>query len=98
MSTISNVPFAVACREPNKGDPKWYVEVPDMDGVFSSGDTQEEAIENLIEAFKNHTLTNPLTVEQILMLDGMHHMWSPGYQGFSFKVTTAELTVDAPAA
>lgn len=98
MTTITKVPFAVACRKPNEGDPKWYVEVPDMDGVFSSGATQEEAIENLIEGFKNHAATNPLTVEQILSLDSMHHMWTPGYQGYSFKITAAELTVDAPAA
>ncbi len=91
---VRKIPFGVACRKPNIGDPKWYVEVPDMEGVFSSGDTQEEAIENLIEAFKNHTLNNPITKEQELVMDNMGHMWSPGYQGFSFKVVSADLTVE----
>ena len=29
--------FAAAYREPNAGDPNWYVEIPGIEGCFSSG-------------------------------------------------------------
>ena len=42
--------FAAAYREPNAGDPNWYVEIPGIEGCFRSGKTLEEAQENIKEA------------------------------------------------
>ena len=82
------LPFAAAFREPNKGDPKWYVEVPNIDGVFSSGETLDEAKENICIALRNHSQDKPLGLYEVMQMDNMEHMWDKGYQGYQFHILT----------
>lgn len=91
---VRTIPFAVALRAPTEGHPKWYAETPGHDGCFSDGDTQEEAFENLCLAFHNFTFDEPLKEKDLVNLDSMAPMWSPGYQGWIFKIGSAALTVE----
>ena len=87
--------FAAAYREPNAGDPNWYVEIPGIEGCFSSGKTLEEAQENIKEALISLSLKRPLTLAEIMRMDNMEYMYQKGYQGFQFMIGTAVVQSEA---
>lgn len=87
--------FAAAYREPNAGDPNWYVEIPGIEGCFSSGKTLEEAQENIKEALISLSLKRPLTLAEIMRMDNMEYMYQKGYQGFHFIIGTAVVQSEA---
>ena len=90
------LPFAAVFREPNKGDPKWYVEIPNINGVFSSGETLAEAKENIRIALRNHSQDKPLSIYEVIQMDSMEHMWNSGYQGYQVHILTEVVFVSEP--
>lgn len=92
---VRNLSFLVALRPPTEGHPKWYAETPSHEGCFSDGDTVDEATENFKLAFHNYTFDEPLTRKDLVNLDSMAPMWTPEYQGYTFKITSTDLTVEA---
>lgn len=85
--------FLAAYRPPTVGDPNWYVEIPGVEGCFSSGKTRDEAGENIIEALTNHSLKKPLSIREVMQMDSMKYMYKSGYQGFEFIIGTAIVQV-----
>lgn len=80
-----------ALRKPTEGDPNWYAELMSIDGIFTSGKTKEEAIENIEMVIQNHVDDNPNDQVTIHQFDPAKVIWSGEYSGYEFKMYSAKV-------